>query len=185
MISMVRLFTDYEGDNWPYSKLRVRFLEDKINNVQNTELAFPQCKDKIQPPQLIPRGTCRTFYGTGGKYIHVEITLKGDRDTNQVVLALGNDNCRRVKSYPQLSNISLVYAAKYDNKALITISFPIEYICSIFTIQRIYNDHSSDFVVVTDTNIFVVGENDLNELIKEYELPINNDPHRINVSYYI
>lgn len=183
---MIRLFTDYEGNKWPYSKLRVRFLEDRINKVPNTELAFPQRSDQMQPPQLIPHGSCRTFYGTGGQYIYVEIALKDDQNVNQVVLALGNDNCSRVKCYPPLSNISLlchIHAAKYDNKALITMSFPTEYICSTFTIQRMYYDRSSDFVVVTNTNIFVVSEKDLDELIKEYKLPINNDPHKTKITY--
>lgn len=171
---MIRLFTDYEGNQWPYSKLNISFLVDRVNYTQIKELKFPPHSRRMQPPLFIPKGRCRCHIPNDSKYFNLEIALHSMYIKNQVVMALDTSNYSFLYRAPLCCYDDAVHIGKYKDKILILLNFPIDSTHNVFAIKRLHKSNDLvDFIVVTSTHLFVVQEQDIDEAIEKEELAIN------------
>lgn len=97
---MVRLFTDYSGDQWPYEKLNINFIVDKTDKEPIEELRFPPHSCRMQPPLFIPHGECYCYISGNNRYFDIEIAVRSKTEKNQVVIALDNNYCRHLYCAP-------------------------------------------------------------------------------------
>ena len=182
---MVRLFTDYSGDQWPYEKLNINFIVDKTDKEPIEELRFPPHSCRMQPPLFIPHGECYCHISSNNKYFDIDIAVRSKTEKNQVVIALDNNYCRHLYCTPPVYRYDAIYAGKYRDKVLILLNFPINKSNNIFSIQRLHKSNFIDSVIVTSTDIFVIQEQDLDEAVEEYNLQLKETFYMNIVEYNI